>query len=225
MATFEVGDEIEAVDEYGKWHGAAVVGARGTGPALVVQVHHHGWSATHEFWRAATSTGLRAPPSAEAARTNALQVFGTLDGHVEDDVHQMEEVRGRKGGAAAVRWLVHWKGYPDTADSWEPTRHVSADLRNDYLALSRLPSPPAPKAKRQRAPRPPPVPYCRASVSLKSIIQVWRTSVQHQEDVHAKIADNYCLEQRRAYGAKGQASGQLWAQALMDHTFNKSTWQ
>lgn len=62
-------------------------------------------------------------------------------------------------------------------------------------------------------------------MSLKSIIQVWRTSVQHQEDVHAKIADNYCLEQRRAYGAKGQASGQLWAQALMDHTFNKLTWQ
>lgn len=148
MATFEVGDEIEAVDEYGKWHGAAVVGARGTGPALEVQVHHHGWSATHDFWRAATSTGLRAPPSAEAARTNALQVFGTLDGHVEDDVHQVEEVRGRKGGAAAVRWIVHWKGYPDTADSWEPTRHVSADLRNDYLARSRLPPPPAPKAKR-----------------------------------------------------------------------------
>eukprot|EP00966_Prymnesium_polylepis_P337112 7391898-Prymnesium_polylepis.1 len=60
---------------------------------------------------------------------------------------------------------------------------------------------------------------------MLTAIAVWHMSVLHQEAVHERIADPDNLEQRRAYGTKGQATGQKWFLALMAHTDNKATWQ
>lgn len=47
-----------------------------------------------------------------------------------------------------------------------------------------------------------------------SAIEVWRTSIIHQSDCYAEITDHFDMDQRRAYGEKGQASGRAWALAL-----------
>ena len=56
-------------------------------------------------------------------------------------------------------------------------------------------------------------------------VEVWRTSILHQADVHAKIADHFDMAQRRAYGEKGQASGRAWAIAVQEHSNYKAAWQ
>ena len=47
-----------------------------------------------------------------------------------------------------------------------------------------------------------------------SAIEVWRTSIIHQSDVYAPIANHFDMEERRRYGETGQASGRAWALAL-----------
>ena len=48
----------------------------------------------------------------------------------EQGIWQAEEVRGkttkRRHGRSLVHYLVHWKGYPDEDDSWEPLSNLSS---------------------------------------------------------------------------------------------------
>ena len=60
---------------------------------------------------------------------------------------------------------------------------------------------------------------------IATAIEVWLASVLHQEAVHVRILDNDDMEQRRAYGTKGQETGKRWARALSTHTSNAANWQ
>ena len=61
--------------------------------------------------------------------------------------------------------------------------------------------------------------------TVYTAIEVWRTSILHQADVHATIEDHFDMAQRRAYGEKGQASGQAWAIAVQEHSNYRAAWQ
>ena len=61
--------------------------------------------------------------------------------------------------------------------------------------------------------------------NVYSAVEVWRTSILHQADVHATIEDHFDMAQRRAYGEKGQASGRAWALAVQEHSNFKAPWQ
>jgi hypothetical protein len=61
--------------------------------------------------------------------------------------------------------------------------------------------------------------------NVYTAVEVWRTSILHQADVHATIEDHFDMAQRRAYGEKGQASGRVWAIAVQEHSNFRACWQ
>ena len=56
----------------------------------------------------------------------------------ELSVYQAEAVRDKKkkGTPSRVHYLIHWKGYPDDDDSWEPISHLSAGAKKLVSAFN-----------------------------------------------------------------------------------------
>ena len=67
-----------------------------------------------------------------------------IDGQLEWEVESLLKVRRRRN---QLQFLVHWKGFSEAHDSWEPTKNIHADeLVKDFykrhpLAIRTIPSP------------------------------------------------------------------------------------
>ena len=56
----------------------------------------------------------------------------------ERSVYEAEVVRDKKkkGKPSRMHYLVHWKGYPNDDDSWEPISHLSVGARKLVTAFN-----------------------------------------------------------------------------------------
>jgi hypothetical protein len=66
----------------------------------------------------------------------------------EDEAYELEAIVKDRSYHGKALYLVKWKGFPASQNTWEPARHLPPELIEDYLAhkgdggSKRQPSPP-----------------------------------------------------------------------------------
>ena len=50
----------------------------------------------------------------------------------EDDCWEVEEIRDIREKRRKKEYLVHWKGYPDSDDSWVKEEDIDDEIVKDY---------------------------------------------------------------------------------------------
>ena len=83
----------------------------------------------------------------ELATGNAKQGLIHIDEEIQEPLYEVDQVMGYKLVKDERWYLIHWKGYQHSEDTWEPQEHLTPDLVQKYhqnLAAMRV-SPNRPK--------------------------------------------------------------------------------
>ena len=56
---------------------------------------------------------------------NTSGVIGGVLDQGGDDFYEIDNILKVKGKGKNMRCLIHWRGFPDSADSWEPVDHLN----------------------------------------------------------------------------------------------------
>jgi hypothetical protein len=55
----------------------------------------------------------------------------------EDDTYLVEKILAHRTRAGQKQWKVHWKGYDNDFDTWEPASSFIGHLQQDWLAYNK----------------------------------------------------------------------------------------
>lgn len=138
----EVGAVVWARDQHGEYFKAHIKQAHSVGDGHEYKVHFAGWS---PLWdesvpddgvKPFTERG-RKPPSEIPPPLEWSSSVGCLD---EDDtqyeVEKLVRKRARQDGGCA-EYLVRWKGWASSFDSWEPDDNISCELIAAFVPSTR----------------------------------------------------------------------------------------
>jgi hypothetical protein len=104
----------------------------------------------------------------EPAPRNAKPGPVDIDEETKEPLYEVEEIKGHQLINEKPHYLIHWKGYEQTEDTWEPEENLTPKLLQTYrqsLASVRA-SPGPPKRVRPPTLRPQPTPKRQALQEL-----------------------------------------------------------
>ena len=136
--SYDVGDAVMAQDKADHWYAAKVVAVRGEEEAREVFVHFEGYKKAQNLWIPVHGDRLRDPDGSKF-----LYNWGATTGCVdeEDEQYEVETVlkRRKKRGRDGTEYLVHWAGWDDSYDSWEPEENLEPSLLEDFNHMNQVP--------------------------------------------------------------------------------------
>eukprot|EP01017_Pseudomicrothorax_dubius_P013336 TRINITY_DN1582_c0_g1_i1.p1 TRINITY_DN1582_c0_g1~~TRINITY_DN1582_c0_g1_i1.p1 ORF type:complete len:249 (+),score=49.06 TRINITY_DN1582_c0_g1_i1:100-747(+) len=58
-----------------------------------------------------------------------------------EDIYEVESILGKRRRGGKTEYLIRWKGYSDTDNTWEPSQNVGRELIDAYESIGKVESP------------------------------------------------------------------------------------
>ena len=119
------------------WYGADVLEVKSVrGQYSRLRARYDGWrKASKGFWVTADPALVRSETTDANREQRQLAGFTDRTGHIDEDVWEVERLVEARGTGDATEYLVHWRGWAASHDSWEPADAiVDAALIAEFTA-------------------------------------------------------------------------------------------
>ena len=186
-ADLEVGQLVDALDDFGYWYAAKIKSVDGSGNRARVTAGFIGYGLSEDRNYAARDAGIRVrlpPPEIKAERAKRKRDleeshdWGDTTGRRDDGTWEIEKIVGKRTRKCTTEYKVRWLGWAAAHDEWHSG--LEPEIIEEYEEAIEIEA-----EERRHPPREPPRPFSIDECAHESK----ELSEQRIEDVSAYLED------------------------------------
>ena len=125
---YNIGTKLVAADKRERLCLAIVVALRVKDGVNEVKIHYIGYKKHEDEWVPTTSSRLEKPGDLSRAPVKPARRWTSTVGRADEGVYEVERLLKKRQLNGKLKYLVKWRGYDESYNSWEPPRNIEDSL-------------------------------------------------------------------------------------------------